>query len=219
MPLVSKPNTFSAGTTAVASQVNANEDALYNAINGNLDNDNIKASAGIVDSKLATIATGGKVNVTALSGTVTNAISTTNLIADTITTTNISATIIRATTIETESWIEFGATTTNVGWSPVSNSLVNYKRVGDIVFVSYYIDGTSNANTTSFTLPYTASNLYNVYLTLGRTDDDSVTLTTPGGIVITAGTGVVNCYRNTALATWKNSGVKTISGQFWYLKA
>jgi hypothetical protein len=94
MPVVSKPNTYSAGTTAVAAQVNANEDALYNAINGNLDNDNIKASAGIVDSKLATISTGGKVTTAALSGTITNAISTTNISCTTLTATNISGSFV-----------------------------------------------------------------------------------------------------------------------------
>ena len=55
---VSDPFTFTGGTPAVATQVNARFNTLYNLVNGNIDNDNIKASAGIVFSKLdaATVA-------------------------------------------------------------------------------------------------------------------------------------------------------------------
>lgn len=49
------PNTFSAGTSAQASQVNANFAAVSTVVNGNLDNANIKAAAGIVPSKLSLI--------------------------------------------------------------------------------------------------------------------------------------------------------------------
>ena len=62
MALVTKTYTFTAGTTIVASEHNTNFDTLYNLVNGNIDNANIKASAGIVDSKLAQIATAGKVS-------------------------------------------------------------------------------------------------------------------------------------------------------------
>jgi len=39
---VTKPHTFKEGDTASASEVNANFDTLYNLLNGQLDNDNIK---------------------------------------------------------------------------------------------------------------------------------------------------------------------------------
>lgn len=56
--IVSKPYTFFNNTIADANQVNANYDTLYTLVNGNLDNDNIAAAAGIVFSKLdaATVA-------------------------------------------------------------------------------------------------------------------------------------------------------------------
>ena len=66
MALVSKTYTFTAGTTIVASEHNTNFDTLYNLVNGNIDNANVKASAGIVDSKLAQITTAGKVSGAAL---------------------------------------------------------------------------------------------------------------------------------------------------------
>lgn len=62
MAVIQKTYTFTAGTAIVASEHNTNYDTLYNEINGNLDNANIKANAGIVDSKLAQITTAGKVS-------------------------------------------------------------------------------------------------------------------------------------------------------------
>jgi len=64
--LVSKDFTFSSGATIVASQHNSNNDTLFNLVNGNIDNANIKANAGIVDSKLAQISTASKVSGSAL---------------------------------------------------------------------------------------------------------------------------------------------------------
>jgi hypothetical protein len=53
MALITKSYTFSAGATILASEHNQNFDVLYNWANGNVDNANIKASAGISLSKLA----------------------------------------------------------------------------------------------------------------------------------------------------------------------
>ena len=61
MALISKTFTFTAGATIIASEHNTNFDTLYSEINGNIDNANIKASAAIVDSKLAQITTASKV--------------------------------------------------------------------------------------------------------------------------------------------------------------
>jgi hypothetical protein len=66
MSLLSKSYTFSAGATIVASEHNSNFDTLYNGVNGNLDNINLKANAAIVDTKLAQITTAAKVSGTAL---------------------------------------------------------------------------------------------------------------------------------------------------------
>lgn len=69
MGIVAKSYTFSAGGIVQASEHNSNFDTLYTLVNGNIDNDNIKANAGIVGTKLATITTPGKVNITALVAT------------------------------------------------------------------------------------------------------------------------------------------------------
>lgn len=88
MSLISIPFTFSAGAVIIASQHNSNFSTIYSDYNGNIDNTNIVAAAGIAyskltltgsivnadinasaaiaDSKLATISTTGKVNISAL---------------------------------------------------------------------------------------------------------------------------------------------------------
>ena len=52
MAIIVLPFTFSAGAVIIASQHNSNFSTIYNDYNGNIDNTNIVASAGIVASKL-----------------------------------------------------------------------------------------------------------------------------------------------------------------------
>ena len=53
MGLVSKPYTFSAGASIIASEHNSNFDTIYNSHNGNISNSNISTSAAIAYSKLS----------------------------------------------------------------------------------------------------------------------------------------------------------------------
>lgn len=66
MSLVSIPFTFTVGATIVASQHNSCFSVIYSDYNGNIDNTNISASAGISDTKLGQIATANKVAGSAL---------------------------------------------------------------------------------------------------------------------------------------------------------
>ncbi len=72
MGLVTKPFTFTNGATIIASEHNSNFDVLYSEVNGNLSNANISGSAGIIDSKLATISTAGKVAGSAITTALTS---------------------------------------------------------------------------------------------------------------------------------------------------
>lgn len=66
MGTITKTNTFSSGATIVASEHNTNFDEIISEINGEIENVNIKATAAIVDTKLAQITTASKVSGTAL---------------------------------------------------------------------------------------------------------------------------------------------------------
>ena len=52
MASISKPNTFSASTTALSSEVNANFDTIYNDYNGNINSDNLATDA-VTTAKIA----------------------------------------------------------------------------------------------------------------------------------------------------------------------
>lgn len=66
MSIIIKTYTFSAGATIIAAEHNSNFDQLFNEINGNIDNNNIKLNASIVDSKLAQITSASKVSGAAI---------------------------------------------------------------------------------------------------------------------------------------------------------
>lgn len=61
MAVISKPNTFSAGGSIIASEHNSNFDTIYNEFNGSITNANISGSAAIADTKLDQISTASKV--------------------------------------------------------------------------------------------------------------------------------------------------------------
>jgi len=67
MGLVTLTN-YTDGATITAAGQNSNENAIANEFNGNIENVNIKASAAIVDTKLAQITTANKVHGTAITG-------------------------------------------------------------------------------------------------------------------------------------------------------
>jgi len=105
MALISKPNTFSAGNTIVASEHNSNFDTIYNEFNGSISNANISNTAAIVDSKLAQITTAGKV-----SGAALTSLSSIPSGAGTIPTANLPTIVSR--NYRSEMFVEQASTTT-----------------------------------------------------------------------------------------------------------
>jgi hypothetical protein len=90
MGTIVRPNSYTAGNTIDPTENNDNETTIYNEFNGSIDNDNIDASAGIVESKLSfNTSTGHSHNGTdskaipngygfAITGTLTTGTSVTN---------------------------------------------------------------------------------------------------------------------------------------------
>lgn len=63
-------NYVSPGAVVTLTEYDSNFTTIYNEFNGSIDNANIKAAAGIIDTKLATISTEGKISDSALPSTV-----------------------------------------------------------------------------------------------------------------------------------------------------
>lgn len=59
MGLITKNKTWADEENVTYTDINANFDTVYSAVNGNIDNNNIKSGAGIAESKLAFDTSGG----------------------------------------------------------------------------------------------------------------------------------------------------------------
>jgi hypothetical protein len=134
--------------------------------------------------------------------TSSNSTLTSKSIADTLTALGIGA------------WTDYSASSTVVGWAATPTKEILYCKVGKIVFVSFYITGTSNATGASFTLPDTASGFNGAAC---RVKDNGSWLETPGWIDITGAATVsisVNCGDGSVVFT--SSGAKVVHGTFAY---
>lgn len=116
-------------------------------------------------------------------------------------------------------WTDYAATSTIVGWASfvANRKYVMYRKIGKLVLVSFYFDGTSNATSVSFTLPFTAVTLASfsfcgalyeainngAYATIGTYD-------------LPCAGAIVTCYSSAAQGAWAASGSKSVKGQFWY---
>ena len=119
--------------------------------------------------------------------------------------------------INTAAWQTFGGSS-SVGWSAFSFALVNYKKVGNLVFVAYEIDGTSNSTTTSFTVPYTSANVGGLWFihAPGECKDNGTINTALSRGTLTGASVTVLIDLASVATNWTASGNKVIKGQFFY---
>lgn len=115
--------------------------------------------------------------------------------------------------IYTTTWTDYSETSTVTGFSSFSTKSIYYKRIGNLVFVSVYIAGTSNATSLSFTLPHT-SQTGTFIMNSAQGSDNGSGLTSPAMLYMTAATSTVTVYKDFSGATWTGSGTKSASGSF-----
>jgi hypothetical protein len=112
-------------------------------------------------------------------------------------------------------WTDYSATSTIVGWASFTDKQIYTKKIGNTVFVSFRIEGTSNETSTSFTLPYTSSNTVRINGCAVTADAGAFT-TTGGRIYFDGNSTTVTLSKDMAGAAWTNSGTKIIVGQLFY---
>ena len=115
-------------------------------------------------------------------------------------------------------WTDYGATSTVVGWAATPTKNIYYKKVGKLVFVSFYITGTSDATTVSFTLPITSAASTGVAFggAMIYVVDNNTEILTACKVSLAANASTVNCHTNFGFGVWTNTSAKTVYGQFWY---
>lgn len=114
--------------------------------------------------------------------------------------------------LQNESWGDYFSSSTIVGWAAGKSGNIYYKKIGDIVFVSFNITGTSNSTDISFTMPYALSSL-KIWTTFHGIDNTS---TYAFGLLQFNSGSTALLQSSAAGGSWTASGTKTVIGQFFY---
>jgi hypothetical protein len=196
MATISKPNNFTSLTNAYASQVNSNFDTIYNDYNGNITNVNINASAAIAATKI------NMAVMPIIGATTPNSASFTSLTLSGDITGDVYAVV----------WTDYISSSTIVGHTGATSGNIRYKKIGKLVFVSYYLSGTSDDTVFTFTVPYTIATP--TQYSIGGTIDNGSAVTV--GLITIAAGGAVITLNHGVNGAWTNSGTKTAFGQFFF---
>jgi len=119
--------------------------------------------------------------------------------------------------IYTTDFTDYSASSTIVGWASFSNKIIYYKKIGKLVYVAFYINGTSNATTVSFTLPHAhASAVAGAFMSPIMTMNSGSYSSGPGLLQFTGTTANASQTWNGLWSSWTATGSKAIQGNFWY---
>lgn len=113
-------------------------------------------------------------------------------------------------------WIDYSNASTITGWSALTAQQIFYQKRGNIVKGFFYISGTSDAVSVSFTMPYTASADITYHVSACRGADNGANITNACLVQVVYGTKDVVIYSDMAGGAWTNAGTKMVAGQFEY---
>jgi hypothetical protein len=128
----------------------------------------------------------------------------------------VTGTLSTTGDIYTTAWTNYSGTTTVGGFSSSTTTVVWYKKVGKTVHVLFYLSGTSNATTVTFTVPQTISMPATVRVSGGSVTDNGTGLAPPCAISIPTGGSTITVYKDLITNSFTSSGSKLVSGQFWF---
>jgi len=96
-----------------------------------------------------------------------------------------------------------------------------YRTLGDMVWVAFWLEGTSDDDVVTFTVPYTSATIAASWAytsALGFTYDNGG-YKAAGRLGLPSNSNVVTCHKAELPGGWTATGTKIVSGQFWYQKA
>lgn len=112
-------------------------------------------------------------------------------------------------------WVDYSAVSTVTGWSSFTAKQINVIKVGKLAICQYFLNGTSNATETSFTLPYTCVGTLLFASAMARAQDNSANIGDGPYATITT-TNKVYCYKDKDDNTFTASGSKHIRGTIMF---
>ena len=118
------------------------------------------------------------------------------------------------TKVTQNTWVDYSATSTIVGWSSFTIKNIRYYVVGKIITVFYQFTGTSNSTTTTFTLPFANAGT-NVFYPNAYTNN-GVSGVTPGRTRFLTGDSFATMAIDWANVNFSAIGTKTCAGTIIY---
>ena len=131
--------------------------------------------------------------------------------------------ITSAGDVYSTAYADYYSSSTIVGWSSLTSGRrrIMYKTIGKLVFVWFHLEGTSNATTVTFTLPYTSTSIgyggkmFGSPLTF--TYNNTAAVAIQGVVQLAVNDNVATCNLSPlAGGGWTSSGVKEVAGNFMY---
>ena len=205
--------TPSVTTLTIGSNVSANTSAIFvgnSTVNVIQTSSTLTIGANVVANTSTVFLGNSTANLVLTSTSLTIANSTANL-------------VLTPTDIYSVAWTDYTASSTITGWSSFTTNrkIIKYKKIGKLVFVQWHLEGTSNATSVSFTLPYTCVNntgtgypsAYGTWFGY----DNGAYLSTIQSTYISAGSSLVEHRTSPGTAAgWTASGTKISSGTLFY---
>lgn len=112
---------------------------------------------------------------------------------------------------------DYSATSTVVGWAATPTVQIWTFKNGRLVTVMFYITGTSNNATTSFTVPNAVAAASNaVFIPCVQSVDNGSGVATPGRVELTGGSATINLNKSPDGTAYTGTGTKTVRGSFSY---
>jgi hypothetical protein len=115
-------------------------------------------------------------------------------------------------------WTPYHDDSTIVGWGSFTTKQIYYKKVGKLIFVQFYLAGTSDDTTSTFTLPDASASGVSYILPVVSAQDNGGTLNV-GRISLGPSLSTITLYPTPSANTWTASGNKQARGEFWYISA
>ena len=119
--------------------------------------------------------------------------------------------------IYTVPWTNYSGSSNIIGWASFTTKVIEYKKIGKLVFVNYYIIGTSGGSDgtkATFTLPFTHGQAGVPSFNMAKARNNGANLNGKGWGRMLG--NVATFYINESEGSWIASGSKVLIGQFQY---
>lgn len=109
--------------------------------------------------------------------------------------------------------VDYSSTSKVIGWSSTTTKLIKYWAVGKTLFVSFDIEGTSNATTASITIPFGQSGETNTakFTSIYAVNNGTV-MSAGGAAQINGVSTTINFFTSMGVGVWSNIGTKRVIG-------